>query len=68
MFFKDQRLEFLADSADGLEFYDIKDVTDGYHCAGNYCDIHYIVCLFMVFNATFNNISELPPIKLTAMI
>ena len=46
IFFKDQRLEFLADSADGLEFYDIQDVTDAYHCAGNYCDIHYMVCLF----------------------
>ena len=33
IFFKDQRLEFLADSADGLEFYDIQDVTDAYHCA-----------------------------------
>ncbi|XP_052085404.1 MAM and LDL-receptor class A domain-containing protein 1-like isoform X2 [Mytilus californianus] len=31
--FKDQRLEFLADSADGLEFYDIQDVTDAYKCA-----------------------------------
>ncbi|XP_063405763.1 MAM and LDL-receptor class A domain-containing protein 1-like [Mytilus trossulus] len=30
--FKDQRLEFLADSADGLEFYDIQDVTDAYKC------------------------------------
>ena len=45
--FKDQRLEFLADSADGLEFYDIQDVNDAYHCAGNYCDIHYMVCLFV---------------------
>ena len=36
IFFKDQR----------LEFYDIQDVTDAYHCAGNYCDIHYMVCLF----------------------
>jgi hypothetical protein len=44
--FRDQRLEFLADSADGLEFYDIQDVTDAYHCAGNYCDIHHMVCLF----------------------
>jgi hypothetical protein len=33
IFFKDQRLEFLADRADGLEFYDIQDVTDAYHCA-----------------------------------
>ncbi|CAG2219803.1 unnamed protein product [Mytilus edulis] len=32
--FKDQRLEFLADSADGLEFYDIQDVTDAYKCTG----------------------------------
>ncbi|VDI73259.1 Hypothetical predicted protein [Mytilus galloprovincialis] len=30
--FKDQRLEFLADSAEGLEFYDIQDVTDAYKC------------------------------------
>ncbi|XP_071131722.1 MAM and LDL-receptor class A domain-containing protein 1-like isoform X4 [Mytilus edulis] len=30
--FKDQRLEFLANSADGLEFYDIQDVTDAYKC------------------------------------
>ncbi|XP_052085693.1 MAM and LDL-receptor class A domain-containing protein 2-like [Mytilus californianus] len=30
--FKDQRLEFLADSADGLEFYDIQDVTVAYKC------------------------------------
>ncbi|XP_052086548.1 MAM and LDL-receptor class A domain-containing protein 1-like [Mytilus californianus] len=30
--FKDRRLEFLADSADGLEFYDIQDVTDAYKC------------------------------------
>ena len=44
--FKDQRLEFLASSADGLEFYDIQDVNDAYHCAGNYCVIHYMVCLF----------------------
>ena len=55
--FKDQRLEFLADSADGLEFYDIQDVTDAYHCAGNIIVIFtsWFVC-FMVFNATFNNI------------
>jgi hypothetical protein len=46
IFFKDQRLEFLADRADGLEFYDIQDVTDAYHCAGNYCDIYFMVCLF----------------------
>ncbi|XP_052711506.1 MAM and LDL-receptor class A domain-containing protein 1-like isoform X2 [Crassostrea angulata] len=30
--FKDQRLDFLADSATGLMFYDIKDITDGYDC------------------------------------
>jgi len=57
IFFKDQRLEFLADSADGLEFYDMQDVTDAYHCAGNYFDIHYMVCLF--YGATFNNFSAI---------
>lgn len=30
--FKDQSLDFLADSATGLMFYDIKDITDGYDC------------------------------------
>lgn len=33
--FKDQRLEFLADSANGLEFYDIADVTKVYNCTGH---------------------------------
>ncbi|XP_055997984.1 MAM and LDL-receptor class A domain-containing protein 1-like [Ostrea edulis] len=30
--FSDRRLDFLADSATGLMFYDIKDITDGYGC------------------------------------
>ncbi|XP_052711416.1 MAM and LDL-receptor class A domain-containing protein 1-like isoform X1 [Crassostrea angulata] len=30
--FKDRRLDFLADSATGLMFYDIQDITDGYNC------------------------------------
>lgn len=33
--FKDRRLEFLADSATGLMFYDIQDIIDGYDCTGN---------------------------------
>lgn len=33
--FKDQSLDFLADSATGLMFYDIKDITDGYDCTSN---------------------------------
>ncbi|XP_052085410.1 MAM and LDL-receptor class A domain-containing protein 2-like isoform X5 [Mytilus californianus] len=37
--FKDQRLEFLADSADGLEFYDIQDVTDAYKCTDHCTNI-----------------------------
>ncbi|XP_063405765.1 MAM and LDL-receptor class A domain-containing protein 2-like [Mytilus trossulus] len=37
--FKDQRLEFLADSADGLEFYDIQDVTDAYTCTDHCTNI-----------------------------
>ncbi|XP_062573333.1 protein SpAN-like, partial [Saccostrea cucullata] len=32
MKFHDRRLEFLADSATGLMFYDIQDVTDAYDC------------------------------------
>lgn len=33
--FKDRRLEFLADSATGLMFYDIQDIIDGYDCTGD---------------------------------
>nr|XP_022288523.1 MAM and LDL-receptor class A domain-containing protein 1-like [Crassostrea virginica] len=32
MEFKDRRLDFLADSATGLMFYDIQDITDAYDC------------------------------------
>ncbi|XP_048730018.1 blastula protease 10-like [Ostrea edulis] len=32
MKFRDRRLEFLADSATGLMFYDIQDVNDAYDC------------------------------------
>nr|XP_034302445.1 blastula protease 10-like isoform X2 [Crassostrea gigas] len=32
MEFKDRRLDFLADSATGLMFYDIQDIIDGYDC------------------------------------
>jgi len=34
--FKDSRLEFLVYVADGLGFYDVKDVNDAYHCAGKF--------------------------------
>lgn len=32
MEFTDRRLDFLADAATGLMFYDIKDIVDGYNC------------------------------------
>ncbi|XP_061182910.1 MAM and LDL-receptor class A domain-containing protein 1-like [Saccostrea echinata] len=32
MEFRDRRLDFLADSATGLMFYDIQDITDAYDC------------------------------------
>ena len=35
MQFHDWRLEFLADTATGLMFYDVADVTSAYGCAGN---------------------------------
>ena len=34
MEFTDPRLDFLADSATGLMFYDIQDITDAYDCTG----------------------------------
>jgi len=34
MRFKDWRLEFLANIADGLMFYDVLDVNTAYNCAG----------------------------------
>ncbi|XP_021350862.1 MAM and LDL-receptor class A domain-containing protein 1-like isoform X1 [Mizuhopecten yessoensis] len=35
MEFTDRRLDFLANSANGLTFYDIKDITDAYQCTRN---------------------------------
>lgn len=34
MEFKDRRLDFLADAATGLMFYDIQDIVDAYNCTG----------------------------------
>lgn len=52
--FKDRRLEFLADSATGLMFYDIQDIIDGYDCTGDRIITHvsylfvggFVFCFF----------------------
>ena len=50
MEFKDRRLDFLADSATGLMFYDIQDVVDAYKCAGRfpvkYCE-SFVRCILL---------------------
>lgn len=50
--FKDRRLEFLADSATGLMFYDIQDIIDGYDCTGNRIITHvsylFVWCFLVV--------------------
>lgn len=53
--FKDRRLDFLADSATGLMFYDIQDIVDAYNCTGKiYSIISYAVfgslCILIDFN------------------
>lgn len=57
MEFKDRRLDFLADSATGLMFYDIQDIIDGYDCTGNQCTTKNL-CYFVYVDVSVVRLSS----------